>query len=191
MSRLFGLSIFLVLIMALLFPLPFQSSQYVAAQQEGTILSSIAFDVSTAEAAPYPGAVFRFWGWAARTAGGWTGLMQDFVSGPATVDLPGAAAGLTMTVPKGTSATINPFTTPAGVRASTVCLVEVFDVAVRGSTFTLKGRLQQAENMAIFKAGDIWTLTGSWVTGQAALAAIAGGKTLTFNLKGNILRGGI
>lgn len=171
-----------VLFVALTFLLSSLPSGPVTAQQEGIIL----FDLASA---PAPGITIRRAGWAMRTANGWTGVMAGYAYGAAQADLAGAAVGLSFTVPKGSPGTINHVVTPAGVRVTTANALQVFDGEIRGSSLTLKLRLQQSENAQIWRLGDIWTLTGSWVTGQAVLAIpISDGRVLNEDLKGAIIR---
>jgi|GEM_PF-5183331 len=184
MNCLFGrLTALSVLGAALTFLFSALPPQPAAAQQEGIVL----FDLTSA---PAPGITIRRAGWAMKTTGGWTGVVTGYAYGTARADLPGAAVGLVLTVPKGSPGTINHVVTPAGVRVTTANAGQVFDGEVRGSSFTLKVRLQQSENAQIWRIGDVWTLTGSWVTGQAVLAIpVSDGRVLTEDLKGNIIRG--
>ncbi len=178
-SRLNALSVLGVALTFLLSSLPPQPA---AAQQEVIVL----FDLTSA---PAPGITIRRAGWAMKTPSGWMGVVAGYAYGAAQADLPGAAVGLALTVPKGSPGTINHVVTPAGIRVTTVNAGQIFDGEVRGSSFTLKLRLQQSENAQIWRVGDVWTLTGSWVTGQAVLAIpVSDGRVLTEDLKGEIIR---
>ena len=134
-----------------------------------------------------PGIDVHVFGWAAETPEGWVGRVVDAGVAEAVADFPGAAAGTTQTVPKGTADVINGYTDKDGVRAASVCFEEVTGGSVEGSTVRLEGRLTHAENPVIFKPGDAMRLEGDAATGEMTYILHGNGKDNVFKLKGVLL----
>ncbi len=165
MKHLVRLGLLVSVLTLLLLPLP---PSTVAAEQEIILL----LDVNTSIAQSVPGTppiALRVWGWAMRRGDGWTGLMENYVYGTGEGDSGGPSA-------------------TSGVRAATAVL-RIFDGTITETTFTLRARIEQVTNSSRFKLGDVRTLTGSWVTGQAIMdEPISDGKLLTLTLVGTIIR---
>lgn len=139
-----------------------------------------------AEAAA-PGVDVHVFGWAAETPQGWIGRTIDAGVGEAATDLPGAAAGMTAAVPKGTPNTINGHVTKDGVRGTSVCFEDVTEGSIEGSSVKLQGKLTHAENPVIFKMGDPMSLEGDAETGEFTYTLRGGGKDNVFKMKGVII----
>ncbi len=130
----------------------------------------------------------RVFGWAAKTADGWTGIVVDAGIANAMRDMVGTATGMTAVVPKGMSGTINGQMNKDGVRGTSVCFEEVTSASISGgSKVFIKGKLIAAENPIIFKHGDLMTVEGDASTGEFKYTLRGGGKDNSFDMKGVIL----
>ncbi len=129
----------------------------------------------------------RVFGWAAKTADGWTGIVVDAGIANAMRDMVGTATGMTAVVPKGMSGTINGHMNKDGVRGTSVCFEEVTSASISGSKVVIEGKLVAAENPMIFKHGDLMRLEGDARTGEFKYTLRGGGKDNSFDMKGVIL----
>ncbi len=126
-------------------------------------------------------------GWAAKTADGWTGIVVDAGIANAMRDMVGAAAGMTAVVPKGMSGTINGHMNKDGVRGTSVCFEEVTSASISGTKVVIEGKLTAAENPMIFKHGDAMRMEGDASTGAFKYSLRGGGKDNSFDMKGVVL----